>query len=121
MVQTILVRRKEVAMSVRLDEATRKELIEALTNELKVLRAKASITQQELADRLGVSRQTYGMIENKSQEMNWSQFLALVFLFKSNEDTEKILQWTGIYTHEFERYLKMHDEQTKNHSSTNGS
>ena len=92
------------------DDATKKKLINTLANELKVLRAKIGITQQELADRLGVSRQTYGMIENKTQDMTWSHFLALTFLFKNNEDTAKILEWTGVYTHELERYLKMHDE-----------
>jgi DNA-binding XRE family transcriptional regulator len=97
-------------------ETKKKELIGTLTNELKVLRAKVGITQQELADRLGVSRQTYGMIENKTQDMNWSQYLALTFLFKNNEDTAKILEWTGSYTPELERYLKLHDEYA-NHSS----
>ena len=96
-------------------EVTKKELMNTLTNELKVLRAKAGVTQQELADRLGVSRQTYGMIENKTQNMTWSHFLALTFLFKNNEDTAKILDWTGAYTPELERYLKLHDEYT-NHS-----
>ena len=91
-------------------EDTKKKLINTLTNELKVLRAKVGITQQELADRLGVSRQTYGMIENKTQDMNWSQYLALTFLFKNNEDTSKILEWTGAYTPELERYLKLHEE-----------
>ena len=43
----------------------KKKLIAALTNELRVLRTKVGITQQELADRLGVTRQTYGMIENE--------------------------------------------------------
>ena len=91
-------------------EVTKKELIGTLTNELKVLRAKAGVTQQELAERLGVSRQTYGLIENKTQDMSWSQFLALTFLYKNNEDTAKILEWTGAYTPELERYLKLHDE-----------
>ena len=97
-------------------ETSKKELVGILTNELKVLRAKAGITQRELAERLGVSRQTYGMIENKSQNMTWSHFLALTFLFKNNEDTAKILEWTGAYTPELERYLKLHDEYA-NHSN----
>jgi len=107
---------KEVAMNPGFTETKKKELISTLTNELKVLRAKVGITQQELAERLGVSRQTYGMIENKTQDMNWSQYLALTFLFRNNDDTAKILEWTGAYTPELERYLKLHDEYA-NHSS----
>ena len=96
-----------------LDELAKKKLIGNLTNELKVLRAKVGITQQELADRLGVSRQTYGMIENKSQDMTWSLFLALTFLFKNNEDTGRMLEWAEAYTPDLERYLKLHDEYAK--------
>ena len=92
------------------DEATKKEYIKILTDELKVLRAKAGVTQQELADKLGVSRQTYGMIENRTYEMAWSQFLALVFLFRSNDGTAKILEWVGVYTSELEQYLKLTGE-----------
>jgi len=103
-------------MGLGFTEDTKKTLINTLTNELKVLRAKVGITQQELADRLGVSRQTYGMIENKTQDMNWSQYLALTFLFRNNDDTAKILEWTGAYTPELERYLKLHEEYA-NHSS----
>ena len=94
-------------MNTGFTETTKKELIGALTNELRVLRAKAGVTQRELADRLGVSRQTYGLIENKTQDMSWSQFLALTFLFRSNEGTAKILEWTGTYTNELEKYLKL--------------
>ena len=104
-------------MSTGFDEATKRKLMDALTNELKVLRVKIGITQQELADRLGVSRQTYGLIENKMQNMTWSHFLALVFLFKNNEDTAKILEWTNVYTAELERYLKMHNDNESHHKS----
>lgn len=103
-------------MNPSFNDAEKKKLMSILTNELKVLRAKVGITQQELADRLGVSRQTYGMIENKAQDMNWSQYLALTFLFRSHENTSKILEWTGAYTPELEQYLKLNNEYA-NHSS----
>ena len=94
-------------MNLSLDDDMKKKLIGVLTNELKVLRAKTGITQQELADKLGVSRQTYGMIENKTQDMSWSQFLALVFLFRSNTETARLLEWTGAFPPELEEHLKL--------------
>jgi len=48
----------------------KEKFIDTLTNELKVLRAKAGITQQELADRLGVSRRTYGIIDSLELMLN---------------------------------------------------
>ena len=90
-----------------LDESQKERLIDILTNELKVLRTKANISQQDLADRMGVSRQTYSMIETKKQRMTWSHFLTLLFLFKSNDDTAKMIEWIGAYPSELERYVKL--------------
>jgi len=95
------------------NEAQKEQLIEILTNELKMLRSKVEISQQELANRLGVSRQTYGAIESKAQKMTWSNFLALLLLFLSNEDTAKIIDWIGAYPPELERYLSLVDYSTK--------
>lgn len=39
------------------------EAIEILREELPILRAKAKISQEELAQKIGVSRQTYSSIE----------------------------------------------------------
>ena len=89
--------------------ADKERLIAILTNELKMLRSKAEISQQGLADRLGVSRQTYGAIESKTQKMTWSNFLALLFLFKSNPDTAKIIEWIGAFPPELERYVSLAD------------
>ena len=94
-------------MTSSFDEDAKKRLIDILTNELKVLRAKAEISQQELADKLGVSRQTYGMIENKTQRMTWSNFLALILLFKSNEETAKMIDWIGAFPPELEEHIKL--------------
>jgi len=53
-------------MSHELDESLKEHLIDVLTNELSMLRAKVGLSQQELANRMGVSRQTYGAIEIKN-------------------------------------------------------
>ena len=103
----------EVTMNREFGETQKEELINILTNELKMLRSKVEISQQELANRLGVSRQTYGAIESKTQKMTWSNFLALLLLFMSNEDTAKIIDWIGAYPPELERYLSLVDYSTE--------
>ena len=97
-------------MNRELDEARKEQLIDILTNELKVLRAKVQISQQELAGMIGISRQTYVAIENKSQKMAWNNFLALLLVFKSNDDTAKIIDWIGAYPPELESYLNIKHE-----------
>ena len=94
-------------------ESQKENLIAILTSELKMLRSKAEASQQELANRLGVSRQTYGAIESKTQKMTWSNFLALLLIFTSNQDTAKILNWIGVYPPELQHYLSLADCSAK--------
>ena len=94
-------------MSRELDDIRKEQLIEILTNELKVLRAKVQISQQDLADRLGISRQTYVAIENKKHKMTWQHFIALLLLYRSNCDTAKQIDWIGAYPPELEQYIKL--------------
>ena len=53
--------------------------IEALTDELPILRAKADISQEDLAKIIGISRQNYGWIERKDRRMSWNTYLSLIF------------------------------------------
>ena len=62
-----------------------------LCNELYVLRAKARVSQEEIADRIGVSRQTYSAIETGRRTMSWTTFLALIAYFQKNENTKDML------------------------------
>jgi Predicted transcriptional regulators len=94
-------------MNRALDDTRKDELIDILTNELPVLRAKVGLSQQELANRMGVSRQTYGAIENKRQKMTWNNFVTLLLLFRSNDDTAKQIDWIGAYPPELEQYLNL--------------
>jgi len=96
-------------MSFALNATQKEQLIDVLTNELKVLRAKAEISQQKLADRMGVSRQTYGMIETRKQRMTWNHFMALLMLFKSNGGTAEIIDRIGAYPPELERYIRLNN------------
>lgn len=57
----------------------------ALQENLSALRAKASISQEELSNIIGISRQTYSAIESGKRVMSWNVYLSLVFFFmKSN-------------------------------------
>ena len=70
----------------------RKEIVQKLTYELPVLRARIGATQADIADRLGISRQTYCSIENGKKEMNWTVCVALLAVFYSNAETREMLK-----------------------------
>lgn len=59
--------------------------------ELPVLRAKARISQEDIASKIGISRQTYSSIETGKREMSWTTFLALIAFFQNNDSTKQML------------------------------
>lgn len=70
----------------------RQEIIKKLTYELPVLRARIGASQAEIADRLGISRQTYCSIENGKKDMSWTTCVALFAVFPSNVETREMLK-----------------------------
>ena len=72
-------------------DVLRDELIENLRGELPVLRARVRLSQENVANKIGITRQTYSMIENGKKKMNWTVFMALIALFQSDERTNKML------------------------------
>ncbi len=79
--------------------------IENMTENLPALRAKLGLTQEEVAEKIGVSRVTIAMIETRKREMTWNTFLSLVHLFSRNDSTEKMLSIFDIYTDELNEYF----------------
>ena len=69
----------------------RHNLIELLRSELPVLRTKAKVSQEEIASKIGVSRQTFSSIETGKREMSWTVFLALIAFFQNNDSIRQML------------------------------
>ena len=83
----------------------KEKLIRNMTDNLPMLRRCLDLTQEELADKIGVSRSTIISIENKKREMTWNTFLSLMLLFTKNEGTNKLLNILEIYTDEFHSFI----------------
>ena len=73
-------------------EQVRSTMMENFRSELPVLRAKTRISQEMLAEKVGLSRQTYSGIETGKREMSWTTFLALLAFFQNNEQTRSMLK-----------------------------
>ena len=67
------------------------ELREILRNELPVLRAKAKVSQDDVAKMLGISRQTYNSYETGKRIIPIVTLLALIAFFQNNENTKSML------------------------------
>lgn len=82
-------------------------LIEILTDELPVLRAKIGLSQEELSNIIGISRQTYSAIETNKRKMAWNTFLSLLLVFGYNEKTSGLLEASGAFPPELRRVLNV--------------
>lgn len=72
-------------------DAREQMLVDTLTKELPLLRARLNISQDVLAKKTGISRQTLSSIETSKSRMSWTTFLALVLFFSVNEQTDEML------------------------------
>ena len=87
-----------------ISDAQKKGLIAYLTLNLKTLRAKGNLKQEDIANSLGSSRQTYSMIECQKTPMAWKLCLSIVFLFSSRSDTKELLKVLGIFPNSYMEY-----------------
>lgn len=80
-------------MGINTDDITelKHNLMEQFRNELPVLRARARASQEIIAEKIGISRQTYSGIETGKREMTWTTFLALLAFFQNNEQTRPMI------------------------------
>ena len=80
-----------------LTDEEKDEFIALLTPNLTTLRIHADISQEELANLIGVSRQTYSAIERRIRRMSWSTYLSLVLFFDHNQKTHSMLRMLSIF------------------------
>ena len=78
----------------------RKRLMARLLDELPILRARLGISQAELAQQVGISRQTLSGIETGKQAMTWVTFMALLAFFENNKGSLSQLSLIGFFEDE---------------------
>ena len=87
------------------------ELIKRLTNELPVLRAKIGVSQDELSNIIGISRQTYSAIETGKRQMSWNTFLSLVLVFGCNKKTSAMIDSMKIVSPELSEVININNRK----------
>lgn len=81
----------------RLTEMDKERLIDILGEELPALRAKVGLSQDELSNIIGVSRQTYSAIETGKRRMSWNTFLSLLLVYWFNDKTSYWVDAVGAF------------------------
>lgn len=78
-------------------EKAKEILVSKLTDELIFLRTKLGLSQDELSNLIGISRQTYSTLETKKRVMTWGTYLSLILIFDNHEQTHEIIRNGGIF------------------------
>lgn len=89
-----------------LRKLTKGKLTKELASELPALRVKLGYSQTEMGGLIGVSRQTYSMIETQKKEMGWSVYMALILVFSTNLKTSVWLDFSGVFPKELQLVLR---------------
>ena len=84
--------------------------IELLQSNLPSLRAKIGISQEEIANVIGVTRQTYYAIESGKRVMLWGTFLSLLFFFNAIDSTAEMMRELRVFP--IELVMRFDDEIT---------
>lgn len=77
------------------------QFIEKMVKNLPVLRASIRISQRELANKIGITRQSMMAIETRKRTLQWSTYLALVLIFQQNEESNVLLENLDIFHQSF--------------------
>lgn len=87
------------------NQSTKEELMKKLKCELPVLRARLGISQEKVAEMVGISRQTYNAIETGKRDMTWPICLSMVTFFQNNEQTAQMLKQIDNFNEDMKRIL----------------
>ena len=106
--------KEEIMATNRNNSDFEKEYYQKLMAEhLPELRKTLGISQSELADYIGSTRQSINSIENKKRPMMWDTFMSLMLLFISNNDTKIQLNELQIDTKKISNFLKIKKKRVK--------
>lgn len=98
-----------------MSEEFRSTYITKMSENLALLRTSINLTQERLAELIGLSRFTLIAIEKKQRTMTWNTFLSLVLVFRANEKSRMLMETLGIYTDELRELLVVQNQPTKTH------
>jgi len=88
-------------MGINLSDSQKIEYASNMASILVELRKEAKISQSELANLIGMSRQNYNNIERGKAPLSWGTYLSLLFYFDNNAQTHSALRSSNAFPHEF--------------------
>ena len=84
----------------KLSEESKSNSIKNMSDNLVALRTMLHLTQAQLAEIMGVTRQTLVLYETGKRVMTWNTFLSWIFISTQKRETRELLNILNIYTDE---------------------
>mgnify|MGYP002509304872 FL=1 len=92
----------------------KEELMNKFIFELPVLRARIGMTQDEISEIVGISRQTYSSIERRKRKLPWTTYMSLLFVFYFNSDTRESIERAELFPEDLKKTLNVNHRRTEN-------
>ena len=83
-----------------ISEQQKAEVINNMTKNLVALRTMLHLTQTQLAEMMGITRQSLVLYETGKRSMTWNTYLSLLLIFTQRQETNNLLSIMGIYPDE---------------------
>ena len=83
-----------------ISERQKAEVINNMTKNLVALRTMLHLTQAQLAEMMGITRQSLVLYETGKRSMTWNTYLSLLLIFTQRQETNNLLSIMGIYPDE---------------------
>lgn len=81
---------------------TKEKLINKLTLALPALRGAVGASQDEIANIIGLSRQTYNSIELRKRKMTWGTYMALILFFDYNPLSHNTIRQMEVFPYQLD-------------------
>lgn len=94
-------------------EEIQEKLMNDLVDSLPRLRRRLGISQTDLGDMVGLSRQTISSIERKKTQLTWNNYLALMMFVTANSSDVFYFPRHGeyYYSDEFKKIMVVNNEK----------
>jgi DNA-binding XRE family transcriptional regulator len=71
--------------------------LQEMVDQLPVLRTSIRLTQNELAKKIGITRQSMMAIETRKRALQWSTYLALILVFYQYEESKRLIDSLNLF------------------------
>ena len=91
----------------KLKALNRTELLMNMAAELPAIRDELGLSVEVIADRTGIDKNKLIDVEAGKKNLNWSEYLSILFLFWSNDSSRRLIEEKGLFPETLKEILSV--------------